>query len=159
MHLAVEIGQAEIRRVERRQRPPSLGRGLAEAPCVELGVRHDGLSEQNGQRREIVTPGVDELALARAGHGHANVAFAESLRLELPSADPLQVVARKPQPAIRRFSIDASRNAFAVYDVDRHRQFPRVEISAQSSRAYQARMTQKYRVQGSPPAEGSVKPI
>src|SRR5580704_13087058 len=118
MHLAVEIGQAEIRRVERSEYALSLRRGFAEGPCVMLLVGHDGLSEQARQRCEIVTPARDELAFVR--YRHADVGLAESLRLELPSADALEVVATEPQSAAGRIRIDASRHPFTKYNVDSH---------------------------------------
>src|SRR5258708_5960470 len=105
MQVAFEIGQGEIRRVERSEHPLSLRRGLAETPCLMLLVTHDGLTEEIRQRSEIVAAAVDELALSRVGNGHANIALAESIRLEVPSADPLQVVATKPQPATLRVRI------------------------------------------------------
>src|ERR1700730_14323546 len=119
MHLTVEIGQAEIRRVERGQHPLSLRGGLAEAPCVMLLVGHDGLSEQIRQGSEIVAPARDELALV--GYWHADIGFAETLRLELPSADALEVVATEPQSAAGRDRADAGRHTFAKYNVDSHR--------------------------------------
>src|SRR5579862_7446706 len=100
MHPAVEIGQGEIRRIERCQYPLSLRRRLAEAPCVEFGIRNYRLSEQTRQRREIVTRAStvsrDELALARLRHRHADIALAEALRLVPPSAYSLEVRAREP---------------------------------------------------------------
>src|ERR1700722_15580534 len=119
MHLAVEIGQTEIRRVERGQHPLSLRGGLAEAPRVMLLVGHDRLSEKIRQRGEIVAPARDELAFV--GYRHADVALAESLRLELPSADALEVVATEPQAAADRVRIDAGRHPFATYNFDSHR--------------------------------------
>src|SRR5580692_10595794 len=71
-----------------------------------LLVGHDGLSEQIRQRCEIVTPARDELAFVR--YRHADVGLAESLRLELPSAYALEVVATEPQSAAGRIRIDAA---------------------------------------------------
>src|SRR5258707_10824899 len=119
MHLAVEIRQGEIRPVERSQHALSLRGSLAEAPRVMLLVGHDGLSEKIRQRDEIVAPACDELAFV--GYRHADVALAKSLRLELPSADALELVATEPQSAARRVRIDAGRRPFAKYNVDSHR--------------------------------------
>jgi len=86
-----------------------------------LLVSHDWLSQQIRQRREIVTIAIEELALSRVGHRHADIALAESLRLVLPSADAFQIVGGKPQLASGRIRINAGSHSFAIYNVDRHR--------------------------------------
>src|SRR5271154_2111723 len=120
MHLAVEIGQSEIRRIERSQRALAFRRRLAKAPCVMRFVRHDGLSKKIRQRRQVVAAAIDKLTRTRRGHRHADIAFAKSLRLELPSADPLEIGAAEPQRAARNVRIDAGSHAVAIYDVDSH---------------------------------------
>src|SRR5271156_5038914 len=121
MHLALEIGQREIRRVERRQYPLTFRRGLADAHYIELRVEHDRLSDQSRERRQIISaPRVDELALARVGHRHADLALAESLRLVLPSRDALEVSAIKPQAAAGSVRLDAGIRSFAIDNVHRH---------------------------------------
>src|SRR5271156_1984446 len=121
MHLALEIGQSKIRRLERRQQTLSFGRGLADAHYIELRVRHDRLSDQSRVRRQIVPAGrIDELALARVGHRHADLALAESLRLVLPARDALEVSAIQPQAAAGSIRIDAGIRSFAVDNIHRH---------------------------------------
>src|SRR5260370_31899046 len=48
-HFSVEIGQAKIGRVERRQDPFSLRRSLAEGPCAMLVVSHDRSEEHTSE--------------------------------------------------------------------------------------------------------------
>src|SRR5271154_2813468 len=121
MHLAVEIGQRKIRRVERRQHPLSFGRSLADAHYVEFRGRPDRLSDKIRERRQVVpSASVDELALARVGHRHADLALAESLRLVLPSRHVLEVSAIKPQAAAGSVRLDAGIRSFAIDNVHRH---------------------------------------
>ena len=123
MHPAVKIGQAEIGRVERGQNSLTLRRRLTERPRVMLLVSGDRLPKQIRQRREIVTAARDELSLVRVRHRHADIALTKSLRIELPPADPLQVVAAKPQTATANVRVDAGVNALAKNDVDSQRLF------------------------------------
>src|SRR5271163_1103417 len=121
MHLPVEIGQAEVRGVERGQQPFSLRGSLAKAPRAELGIDDNRLPKQVSQRSQIVTSVRGELAFTAGRHRHADIALAESVWLELPATDALQVVTPEPQPITRDVSIDASNDPFAINNIESHK--------------------------------------
>src|SRR5262252_5551611 len=119
MHLARQVGQGEIRRLEGLKHPPALPRRLPDAPRMVCGVGNDRLAEQAGECHEIVGLARDELCGARGRYCYADLSLAETLRLERPSADPLQVGSTQPQSVTAIVGRNPPRGLFATDDVSR----------------------------------------
>src|ERR1700686_4288068 len=100
MQLAVEVGQLEIGSFERAQRVAAIGCLRAEIPNAMLRVASPRLAHLVGEPAEVEEGSSvslrGEFALASWRNRHAQIAATDSLRLELPSREPLQLRRVKP---------------------------------------------------------------
>src|SRR5271163_4130778 len=124
MHPTFEVGEREVRRLERRQRALTVLRRFAEAPHLMRFVGYHRLPDQFGQRGEVVAADIFEVSFPRGRNRIALLAFAEALGLALETSDALEVLGAQPQ-AIFRICIDAFSDTLAIDDINRHVTLPR----------------------------------
>src|SRR5262245_21295966 len=89
-----EIGQRELRRIERAQPVPALRGGGAQAGDALLDVERERALEERGEGAQVEAV-VTQQPVLRAQR-HAGVAAAETRRLETPAERSLYDVGREP---------------------------------------------------------------